>query len=73
MAHSRAVVGFWLMHAVGRPELHAKPMAELLGLVARGELRTLTGEAYPMSQAERAHQDLRARRTTGKLVLDPRG
>ena len=72
MAHSRAVVGFWLMHVVGRPELHAEPMAELLGLVARGELRTLTGEAYPMSQAARAHQDLRARRTTGKLVLDPR-
>jgi NADPH:quinone reductase len=72
MGHSRAVVGFWLMHVVGRPELHAEPMAELLGLVASGELRTLVGEAYPMSQAAQAHEDLRARRTTGKLVLDPR-
>lgn len=72
MARSRAVVGFWLMHAVGRPELHAEPMAELLELVARGELRTLVAEAYPMSQVARAHEDLRARRTTGKLVLDPR-
>ena len=73
MARSQAVIGFWLMHVTGRPELHAEPMAELLGMVARGELRPLVGEAYPMSQAARAHEDLRARRTTGKLVLDPRG
>ena len=72
MAHSRAVVGFWLMHVLGRPELHAEPMAELLALVASGELRTLVADAYPLAEAARAHEDLRARRTTGKLVLDPR-
>jgi NADPH2:quinone reductase len=72
MSHSRAVVGFWLMHCLGRPELHAEPMAELLRLVARGELKPLVGDAYPLSEAARAHEDLRARRTTGKLVLDPR-
>jgi len=72
MAHSRAVVGFWLMHVLGRPELHTEPMAELLSLVASGELRTLVAEAYPLAEAARAHEDLRARRTTGKLVLDPR-
>jgi NADPH2:quinone reductase len=71
MAHSTAVVGFWLMHCVGNPALHAEPMAELLGMVADGTLRPLVGEAYPLSEAARAHQDLRARRTTGKLVLDP--
>lgn len=72
MAHSTAVVGFWLMHCVGKPALHAEPMAELLRMVAAGELNPLVGEAYPMSEAARAHRDLRARRTTGKLVLDPR-
>jgi len=72
MAHSRAVVGFWLKHVLGRPELHAEPMAELLELVAKGELRTLVSDPYPLSLAARAHEDLRARRTTGKLVLDPR-
>jgi len=71
MAHSSAVVGFWLVHCVGRPALHSEPMAELLRMVADGELRTLTGEAYPLSEAARAHEDLRARRTTGKLILDP--
>ncbi|MFC1403690.1 MULTISPECIES: NADPH:quinone oxidoreductase family protein [Streptacidiphilus] len=71
MAHSTAVVGFWLMHCVGKPALHAEPMAELLRMVAAGELNPLVGEAYPMSEAARAHSELRARRTVGKLVLDP--
>jgi NADPH2:quinone reductase len=29
------------------------------------------GEVYPMSEARRAHEDLAARRTAGKLLLDP--
>jgi NADPH:quinone reductase len=29
------------------------------------------GGVYPLSEAARAHEDLVARRTTGKLVLDP--
>ncbi len=72
MGHSTAVVGFWLMHCVGNPALHAEPMAELFRMVADGELTPLVGEAYPMSEAARAHEELRARRTSGKLVLDPR-
>jgi len=39
---------------------------------ARGELRVLAGATYPLAQAARAHEDMRARRTTGKLLLDPR-
>jgi NADPH:quinone reductase len=32
----------------------------------------VVGATYPMSEVRRAHEDLLARRTTGKLVLDPR-
>ena len=72
MATSRAVIGFWLGHCFARPaELIAAPLAELFGLVAEGKLRTLTGGEYPLSEARRAHEDLRARRTVGKLLLDP--
>jgi NADPH2:quinone reductase len=39
--------------------------------VARGALRTVIGGEYPLSEAARAHEDLRARRTVGKLLLDP--
>jgi NADPH2:quinone reductase len=71
MARSRAVIGFWLAHCFNRPHMLAGPMAELLELTLTGRLRPLAGGEYPMSQARRAHEDIRARRTTGKLVLDP--
>jgi NADPH2:quinone reductase len=31
----------------------------------------VVGGRYPLSAVREAHQDLLARRTTGKLVLDP--
>jgi NADPH2:quinone reductase len=71
MRKSRAVVGFWLMHLLARPEMLREPMADLLERVARGELRVVVGGTYPMSEVRRAHEDLQARRTTGKLLLDP--
>lgn len=72
MARSQAVVGFWLAHCMRRPEqLLAGQMRELLDLATSGDLRPVVGDSYPLSQARRAHEDLRARRTTGKLLLDP--
>jgi len=46
-------------------------IAELFELVAAGELEVNVGEVYPLSEAARAHEDLIARRTSGKLLLDP--
>ena len=46
-------------------------MNELLPLVAEGALKPVGGGRYPLSAVREAHQDLLARRTTGKLVLDP--
>jgi NADPH:quinone reductase len=72
MGRSVGVQGFWLVHCMQRPaEMLAGPMAEMLDLVATGELRPVVGDTYPLSEARRAHEDLRARRTVGKLVLDP--
>ncbi len=68
---SKTVVGFWLIHLLARPELVAPMIGELLSALARGELAATIGEVYPLSEAARAHEDLTARRTTGKLLLDP--
>lgn len=69
---SQGVIGFWLAHAMRDPaRLLAGPMAELLDLVARGELRAVIGDTYALGDARLAHEDLRARRTVGKLLLDP--
>ena len=69
--HSTGVIGFWLAHVFRRPEMFTDAIAELLDMVAAGDLRTVVGRSYPLSDARRAHEDLRARRTVGKLVLDP--
>ena len=72
LRRSRAVVGFWLAHCFADPARYlAGPMAQMLAMVQRGELRPVVGGSYPLSQAQQAHADLRARRTTGKLLLDP--
>jgi NADPH2:quinone reductase len=71
MARSQAVIGFWLMHCFGRPGMVNAPLQELFGLVAAGELRVVEGEVYPLSEARRAHEEMQARRTQGKLLLDP--
>ncbi len=71
MAKSRAVVGFWLMHCTSRPPMMAQAIGDLLARAADGELRTIIGGTYRLGDARRAHEDLLARRTVGKLVLDP--
>jgi NADPH:quinone reductase-like Zn-dependent oxidoreductase len=71
MGTSRGVIGFWLAHCMSRPEMMDAAMEELLPMVAEGGLKPVGGGRYPLSAVREAHQDLRARRTTGKLVLDP--
>jgi NADPH2:quinone reductase len=68
---SKAVIGFWLVHLLARQELVAPMIGELLGAVAAGDLEVTVGGVYPLSEAARAHEDLIARRTSGKLLLDP--
>ncbi len=71
MGRSQAVVGFWQAHCLSRPDMLHAPMAELFALVGSGDLRPVDGGSYPLAEARRAHEDLRARGTIGKLVLDP--
>ena len=72
LQHSSAVIGFWLVHLVlTRRDLVTEMVSELLGLVASGELEVVVGNVYPMSEVAAAHEDITARRTTGKLLLDP--
>jgi NADPH:quinone reductase len=71
MSGSRTVAGFWLGHCYQRPEMISGPLAELGRLVAAGRLTPVVGGQYALSGVRQAHTDLLARRTVGKLVLDP--
>jgi len=71
LRHSRAVVGFYLFHCLGRPGSFTDALSELFRRAAAGELEVVVGNTYPLGQAAQAHIDMRERRTTGKLLLDP--
>jgi NADPH2:quinone reductase len=45
--------------------------AEVFGWIAEEQLDVRIGGRYPLAEARRAHEDLEARRTTGKLLLIP--
>ncbi len=71
LKRSQAVIGFYLFHRLTQPGAFAEPLADLFARAARGELRAVVGGLYPLAEARRAHEDLAARRTQGKLLLDP--
>ncbi|WP_156161992.1 zinc-binding dehydrogenase, partial [Nocardia vulneris] len=39
--------------------------------IAEGSLQIRIGATYPLAEAEQAHRDLEARKTTGSIVLLP--
>ncbi|MGJ7420428.1 zinc-binding alcohol dehydrogenase family protein [Streptomyces cinereoruber] len=66
-----SVVGFWLRPALAAPGGFDEPFKELFALVEQGRLTPVAAASYPLAEARRAHEDLLARRTTGKLILVP--
>src|SRR5205085_10608699 len=53
MRRSRAVIGFWLMHLLGRPDMIDEALADLFARVQRKELRAVVGATYPLTDAGR--------------------
>jgi NADPH:quinone reductase len=53
------------------PALLRERAGQLFELIERGQLNVRIGARYPLEQARQAHEDLQARKTTGKLLLIP--
>jgi NADPH2:quinone reductase len=53
------------------PELLRERAGRLFALLADGKLDVRIGHRYRLAEARQAHEDLEARRTTGKLLLIP--
>jgi NADPH2:quinone reductase len=71
MLGSRGVLGFWLVHLMRRPEMLAGALRDMFDAVLAGELEIVAGGEHPLAEARRAHEEMRARATVGKLVLRP--
>ena len=60
-----------LWHYIGtRAELEWRA-GDVLGWAAKGELKLRTEHLYPLSEAAQAQSDLEARKTAGKILLEP--
>jgi NADPH2:quinone reductase len=71
MKGSKTVAGFWLVDCLRDPARFAGALADLFDLTASGKLRPIVGAEYALSDVATAHQDMRDRKTIGKLLLDP--
>ena len=71
MPKSQSVIGFWLVNALADKELMAEVFMDLFGMIITGKLKPVIGSTYPLSKAADAHRDMLARKTVGKIVLDP--
>lgn len=60
-----------MAHYLRNAEERAWRAEDLFNAVASGALSVRVGGEYPLAEAARAHEDLQARRTTGKLLLLP--
>jgi len=69
LATSRGVLGFWFGHMRAHPRRITEAMTDLLAMVDEGTLVPVVGATYDLADARLAHEHLRARATTGKLVL----
>lgn len=69
MAQSITIAGMWVQNLPGR--LMDTALNDLFDLVQQGVIQVVPGGEYPLADARKAHEDLLARRTIGKLVLDP--
>ena len=56
---------------IARREDLVRAADDLFDVVAEGAVRIEVRQTYPLAEAERAHRDLEARKTTGSTVLIP--
>ena len=60
-----------LWHYVATREELEWRAGDVLGWAAKGDLKLRTEFVYPLAEAARAQTDLEARKTTGKILLEP--
>jgi NADPH:quinone reductase len=60
-----------IRHYTAKREELLQRAAEVFSWMAHETLHVHVGGRYPLEDARRAHEDLAARRTSGKLVLLP--
>ena len=71
MGGTKTITGFWLAHCFGNKALLNDVIEELFALILSGKLKPIVGATFGLSQARQAHEAMLARKSTGKITLDP--
>jgi len=71
MARNQSVIGFFLPQIMRKPELLQPSLVELLNYLAEGMLKLTIGDIFPLEEAANVHTIMQARKTKGKLILEP--
>jgi len=67
----QVIRGYNLYSAMKDPAGLGAALQELIGWATSGKLVIESGDRFPLSQAKEAHEAIAARKTTGKVVLEP--
>ena len=60
-----------IVHHIATHEELQKRATDVLTMIAKGKIKLRIEHVYPLRDAQQAHRDLEARKTTGKLLLIP--
>jgi NADPH2:quinone reductase len=60
-----------LVHHIATHEELQRRATDVLTMIATGKVKLRIEHIYPLREAQQAHRDLEARKTTGKLILVP--
>src|SRR6266436_5910108 len=60
-----------LVHHIATYEELQRRATDVLNMIATGKVKLRIEHIYPLHEAQQAHRDLEARKTTGKLLLIP--
>ncbi len=69
--HNQTITGFRIFGFAQNPAVIAEAMGELVGFVLAGKIKLPSGGVFPLARASDAHRLIEARKSTGKLVLQP--
>jgi NADPH2:quinone reductase len=69
MYKNQAIIGYWLISQLRRPERIAQAVMELMQYLASGKLELVVGQTFPLAEAAEAHRAIAERKTKGKVVL----
>lgn len=68
---SQTIRGYTLYEVLSEPSAISAALQEIFGWLASGRLHVEVKDRFPLAKAKEAHEAIEARKTIGKVVLEP--